>query len=172
MITQPFKQAVTQKDLERVKIMLSSSLILDLTFKSFQEMLAYALNQIPELIEQHDGTQFPNMSVWTKTYASEVREDLIDNFSAERIEHIKNVHEHVYAQELQEQLNSSTAATKDVKHEVSSVNITLLIVTLGVAVASILVGVLMDLSIVTIATTTVISTLLVGGITYYVVQKQ
>lgn len=172
MITQPFKQAVTQKDLERVKIMLSSSLILDLTFKSFQEMLAYALNQIPELIEQHDGTEFPNMSVWTKTYASEVREELIDNFSAERIEHIKKVHEHVYAQELHEQLNSSTAATSDVKHAVSSVNITLLIVTLGVAVASILVGVLMDLSIVTIATTTVISTLLVGGVTYYVVQKQ
>lgn len=172
MITQPFKQAVAQKDLERVKIMLSSSLILDLTFKSFQEMLAYALNQIPELIEQHDGTEFPNMSVWTKTYASEVREELIDNFSAERIEHIKNVHEHVYAQELHEQLNSSTAATKDVTHEVSSVNITLLIVKLGVAVASILVGVLMDLSIVTIATTTVISTLLVAGVTYYVVQKQ
>ena len=172
MITQPFKQAIAQKDLERVKIMLSSSLILDLTFKSFQEMLAYALNQIPELIEQHDGTEFPNMSVWTKTYASEVREELIDNFSAERIEHIKKVHEHVYAQELHEQLNSSTAATRDVKHEVSSVNITLLIVTVGVAVASILVGVLMDLSIVTIATTTVISTLLVGGVTYYVVQKQ
>lgn len=172
MITQPFKQAIAQKDLERVKIMLSSSLILDLTFKSFQEMLAYAMNQIPELIEQHDGTEFPNMSVWTKTYASEVREELIDNFSAERIEHIKKVHEHVYAQELHDQLNSSTAATRDVKHEVSSVNITLLIVTLGVAVASILVGVLMDLSIVTIATTTVISTLLVGGVTYYVVQKQ
>lgn len=171
MITQPFKQAVDQKDLDRVKIMLRNSLSNDLTFESFQEMLTYALNQFPNLIEPHDGTEFPNASSWTKTYASEVRDDLMDNFSAERIAHIKEVHEHVYAKERHEQLNPTAATTHDAKETTPSVNVTSLITTLGVTVASILVGVLMDLSIVTIATTAFVSFVVVAGVTYYLVKK-
>ena len=171
MITQPFKQAVDQKDLDRVKIMLRSSLSNDLTFKSFQEMLTYALNQFPNLIELHDGMEFSNASVWTKTYASEVREDLMDNFSAERIAHIKEVHEYVYAKERHEQLNPTAATTQGTKRATPSVNVVSLITTLGVAIASILVGVLMDLSIVTLATTAVVASIFIGGITYYLVKK-
>ncbi|WP_323679857.1 hypothetical protein [Exiguobacterium indicum] len=171
MITQPFKQAVDQKNLNRVKIMLRSSLSNDLTFQSFQEMLMYALNQFPQLIESHDGKQFSNASVWTKTYASEVREDLMDNFSAERIAHLKEVHEYVYAKERHEQLNPTAATTHDTKRTISSTNIASLITTLGVASASILVGVLMDLSIVKLATTTVVASIVIGGTTYYLVKK-
>ncbi|TCI28223.1 hypothetical protein EVJ33_14760 [Exiguobacterium sp. SL-10] len=171
MITQPFKQAVNQKDLDRVKIMLRNSLSNDLTFQSFQEMLTYALNQFPNLIEPHDGTEFPTASVWTKTYASEVRDDLMDNFSAERIAHIKEVHEHVYAKERHEQLNPTAATTNETKRTTLSVNVVSLITTLGVAVASVLVGVLMDLSIVTLATTAVVASIVVGGVTYYLVKK-
>lgn len=171
MITQPFKQAVDQKDLDRVKIMLRSSLSNDLTFQSFQEMLTYALNEFPNLIEPHDGTEFPNASVWTKTYASEVREDLMDNFSAERIAHIKEVHEHVYAKERHDQLNPTAATAHDTKRATPSVSVVALITTLGVTVASILVGILMDLSIVTIATTAVVSFAVVGGVTYYLIKK-
>lgn len=176
MITQPFKQAVETQDMERIKIMLRGSLSTDLTFEKFKQMLAYTVNRIPNIIEVHDGKAFLDRSQWTKTYASEVREDLMRNFSAERIEHLQAIHQHVYANELEKQLQKEreqTAASKETRPDVkSSVNLASLVAAIGVAAASILIGVLMNLSIVQVATAAVITTLIVGGVTYYVVQKQ
>lgn len=176
MITQPFKQAVEARDMERVKIMLRGSLSTDLTFEKFKEMLAYAVDRIPDIIKPHDGKAFPDRSRWTKAYASEVREDLMRNFSAERIEHLQAIHQLVYASELQRQLQKereNTSASKGTLPKAkSSVNVTSLVAAVGVGAASILVGVLMNLSIVQVATTAVVMTLVVGGVTYYLVKKK
>lgn len=176
MITQPFKQAIKARDMERVKIMLRGSLSTDLTFEKFKEMLAYTVDRVPDIIEPHDSKPFPDRSHWTKAYASEVREDLMRNFSAERIEHLQAIHEHVYASELQRQLQKereNTAASKEKRpNATSSVHVTSLVAAVGVGAASILVGVLMNLSIVQVATTAVVMTLVVGGVTYYLVKQK
>lgn len=176
MITQTFKQAVEAKDLEHIKIMLRSSLSTDLTFEQFKELLAYTLHRIPNIIEPHDGKEFLPLSQCTKEYASEVREDLMQNFSAERIEHLQDVHEVVYANELRRQIQKQQermAASNETHTKANTSKIVkTLVMALGVGVASILIGVLMNLSIVQVATAAVITTLIVGGVTYYVVQKR
>lgn len=184
MISQEFKNTVQAGNIERAKIMLKNSLTMDLTFNQFKQMLEYALNYIPNIIETHDGTAFEPQENWNKKYASLLKVELVDNFSAERIEHIKEVQRVVYEAELKQQIaesesskktshtgtNSNTGQQSD-QSNVDSQQIITLIVSLGVGVASILLGVLKGWSIVTVATTAVIATVVIGGITYYIVKK-
>lgn len=188
MISQEFKDTIQAGNIERAKMMLKNSLTMDLTFKQFKEMLEYALKFIPNIIETHDGTVFESKEKWNKEYASLLKYDLIDNFSAERIEHIKDVQQYVYADELknQQQTQSNTSTFQQPKRQTNvevsnsptqlnsnnfdSEQAITLIVVLGVGAASILLGVLKGLSIVKVATTA-IATVVVGGITYYIIKK-
>lgn len=181
MISADFKKAVQIGDEEKVKMMLKNSLTMDLTFTQFKSMLEYTLKFIPNIIESHDGSKFESKENWDKDYASLLKYDLVDNFSAERIQHIKEVQQYVYAAELksQQQVQQPRANYQNVNNQsgqsyesnMDSQHIITLIAALGVGVASILLGVLKGWSIVTIAATAVIATVVVGGITYYVVKK-
>lgn len=171
LITQSFKDSIENKNMQLTKIMLKNSLFTDLTFDTFKEMLDYTLSVNNEIIEKHDEKKFLDSSSWSKDYASDLREDLIENFSAERIAHIQQVHQYIYKEELENQLNT-TATYHDEKSFKSGINIPTLIATLGVATASILIGVLLDMSIVQVATTSTIAAMTVGGITYYLIKKQ
>ncbi|KMN41288.1 hypothetical protein [Lysinibacillus sp. LK3] len=190
MISADFKKAVQIEDEEKVKMMLKNSLTMDLTFNQFKSMLEYTLKFIPNIIESHDGTKFESKENWDKDYASLLKYDLVDNFSAERIQHIKEVQQYVYADELKKQQqsqcntsqqqvqqpklssqNSNNRLNQSDESSADSQQVITLIAVLGVGVASILLGVLKGWSIVTIAATAVIATVVVGGITYYVVKK-
>ncbi|WP_274307958.1 hypothetical protein [Solibacillus daqui] len=190
MISADFKKAVQIGDEEKVKMMLKNSLTMDLTFNQFKSMLEYTLKFIPNIIESHDGSKFESKENWDKDYASLLKYDLVDNFSAERIQHIKEVQQYVYAAELktqqQSQSNTSQQRIQQPRANYQNVNnqsgqsyesnmdsqqIITLIAALGVGVVSILLGVLKGWSIVTIAATAVIATVVVGSITYYVVKK-
>ncbi|QWH39343.1 hypothetical protein EXW53_21680 [Bacillus mycoides] len=176
MITEQFKAAVRSKDVERVKIMLKNSLMQDLTFNQFKKMLDYTLKFLPNIIEEHDGEIFKSKSDWTKQYASAIKSDLVDNFSAERIEHIKEVQRFSYADSNSNQKASPIPKNDRQPSDESGTNIdsesmVALIAALGVSAASILFGVIKGMSIVSIATTTVIASCVVGGVTYYLVKK-
>lgn len=191
MISAEFKKAVQLGDEEKVKIMLKNSLTMDLTFNQFKAMLEYTLNIMPNIVEAHDGTHFESKGKWDKDYTSLLKYDLVDNFSAERIAHIKEVQQYVYADELKKQLQSqsntlqpwkqpsqqtnpqtATIRTRSTNESnVDSQYIVGLIVALGVGAASILLGVIKGWAIVTTASTAVIASVIAGGITYFIVKK-
>lgn len=191
MLTDKFKEAVIAQNVDRVKFMMKNSLTMDLTFNQFREMLDYASSRIPGLIEIHDGTNLEqDKTKWNKDYASELKVDLMDNFSSERIAHIKEVQRYVYADKVDEaekraKITSASPRTKPNSNTytqgpnnsptTSSENdnsiMISLIISLGVAAASVLLGVIKDATITTIATGTVIASCVVGGITYYLVKK-
>lgn len=174
MLTEEFKDAVTAKDKDAVKLMLKNSLSLDLTFESFKEMLNYAVKEFPQLIEEHNSEEFLPIDKWDEAYTNLLKVRLIKNFSAERIEHLKEVQEYVYADALKQQLLDGEAkeAKRNIEPEQDTSNIKTLIATLGTATASIIVGVINNLSIVKVATTAAIATVVVGSVTYYIVKKK
>lgn len=198
MLSDKFKEAVIAGDINRVRIMMKNSLTMDVTFRQFQEMLDYSVARMPGLIEVHDGATFEGKTNWNKNYASDIKADLMDNFSSERIAHIKKVQRFVYADKVvvEEQnaapeiqaipvSNSSIRVSSELNQtyprvsghsqsssrNMDSSTMVSLITTVGVAAASILFGVIRHATIVKIATTTVIATCVIGGITYYLVKK-
>ncbi|WP_060665664.1 hypothetical protein [Bacillus sp. CHD6a] len=198
MLSNKFKEAVMAQDITRVRLMMKDSLTMDLTFRQFQEMLDFAVSRIPGLIEVHDGTTFEGKSSWNKDYASDLKVDLIDNFSSQRIAHIKDVQRFVYADKIVVEKQYAAPETQAVQVAISptrepsqhnqtyprvsgqsqsssrnmdSSTMATLIPTLGVAAVSILFGVIRNAAIVKIATTTIIATCVIGGITYYLVKK-
>lgn len=97
-ISQEFKDAVEEKDIMMVRIMLKDSLIVDPTFEEFNAMISYSEKFLDELYDEHDGEIFSrNPSDWTKDYMDEEMVRVISNFSKERISLLKSICQHLYS---------------------------------------------------------------------------
>lgn len=97
-LTTSYKNAINNKDVMLIKIMLKDSLVLDRSFRSFDEMYA-AIPKSINITDLHDKKNFElDMQKWDKNYLNTVLVDLIDNFSIERIKHIKEVISYIYAE--------------------------------------------------------------------------
>ena len=97
-ITDEFKEAVKEKDKTLVRIMLKDSLLIDKTFKHFDEMCEYAIkNGIPDLWDIHDNKHLKKDELeWTEDYLNEEKIQVVKNFSKERIELLKNIIRKIY----------------------------------------------------------------------------
>lgn len=96
MITQEFKSTVLNKNLLRTRIMLKNSLIVDPTFLQFDEMLEYAQRILPNLFCSFESDVLENdSSKWTENQMNIELVELVNNFSLERINHLKKVIETV-----------------------------------------------------------------------------
>lgn len=91
-----FKDAVSQKKTTRVRIMLKDSLLLDLDGEAFSQMLEYARRQMPLLMDEHDGEVFKPEESWNEDYFNEQMVIVVNNFSSERIELLKNMVRKLY----------------------------------------------------------------------------
>lgn len=92
MISQAFKQAVADKNLLRVRIMLKDSLLIDPTFWQFNELLTYARTHLPDLLVPYDtGVLENNPQNWNEAVMNLELVQLVDNFSEIRIDHLKNL---------------------------------------------------------------------------------
>ena len=103
-VTSDFKNAVHDKNVRRVRIMMKDSLIRDPSFVEFDEMSREAEKGLgtKTLYDKHDGESFSsNKSDWNKTYMNNQMVDLMSNFSRERINHWKAVCSLIYADEIQ-----------------------------------------------------------------------
>lgn len=101
MVSQEFQAAVNQGNLLRARIMLKDSLLVDPTFLQFNELLAYGRTRLPDLIEPFDG-ELLNMepSCWNQDQMNMELVQLVNNFSLERINHLKKVIEVVKADDI------------------------------------------------------------------------
>ena len=96
-ITQEFRDAVKNKDNRMVRIMLKDSLLVDPTFREFNEMLKIAESDITDLYDEHDGEVLKyEESIWTKDYMDEQMVQVVYNFSKERVDLLKRICKHIY----------------------------------------------------------------------------
>lgn len=101
MVSQEFRSAVSSKNLLLTRIMLKDSLVGDPTFLQFDEMLEYAQKMMPDLFCPFEGDALENdTSKWTKQQMNLELVELVNNFSSERVAHLKKVVKTVMADEI------------------------------------------------------------------------
>lgn len=91
MVSAEFKSAVSDNRLLRTRIMLKDSLVIDPTFRKFNEMLDYASERI-KLYDPYDGEFLePDESKWDEEIMNRELGQIVNNFSEMRIVHLKKV---------------------------------------------------------------------------------
>ena len=86
-----FIEAVNNRNIRSIRIMMKNSLLVDTTFREFNEM-ERAVSGIPEVFVPYDGKELiEDKSQWDEEYISRVMTQVIGNFSHERIDHLKEV---------------------------------------------------------------------------------
>lgn len=86
-----FVDAVNNKNIRSIRIMMKNSLLVDTTFREYNEM-ERAVSGIPEVFVAHDGKELiEDKSQWNEEYISRVMTQVISNFSHERVNHLKEV---------------------------------------------------------------------------------
>lgn len=90
-LSNAFYEAVAEKQVRKIRIMLKDSLLVDPTFERFKKMEKEA-SSIDGLYDPHDGRAFEEDSEkWNDDYLSLVMAQVIGNFSHERVEHMMKV---------------------------------------------------------------------------------
>lgn len=95
-LSEAFYNAVNDGKVTRVRIMMEDSLLIDTTFESFNEMEKASKN-MEGLYDTYDGKTFVlDKSLWTEDYMNTLMVEVINNFSHERIAHLKDVVRYLY----------------------------------------------------------------------------
>lgn len=90
-VTSVFMEAVKSNSIQKVRIMMKDSLLVDPTFAKYEEMERTALS-MDGLYDEHDGKSFrKDKNTWDDDYMNDLMVDVIWNFSHERLEHLKEV---------------------------------------------------------------------------------
>lgn len=85
---QDFIDAVKNREVKSVRMMLSNELLLDPRGKTFSEMLQYAKDNLPNLFEENKPSDFEipeDKSQWDNDFMFKVKKDLNNNFSYEKL---------------------------------------------------------------------------------------
>lgn len=96
-ITNDFKEAVDLGKKIRVRIMLKDIMLVDPTMRQFDEMMSYALSKLPDLYDEHDDEELKyDSSEWNETYLNSQMVTVVNNFSKERIDLLRNMVKFIY----------------------------------------------------------------------------
>ena len=95
MISNEFKENVNSRNVFTIRSALIDYLIMDTSFKKFDEAIEYTKQQHIEILEPFSESEIDsieqNSDKWSNDYLNRQKCGLIDNFSQERIEHLKKV---------------------------------------------------------------------------------
>ena len=90
-VSKEFMDIVAQGDKNAGRTSLANYMILDRSYKLFDESFSYAQSKM-DIIERHDGQELTqDRKKWTEEYLNEQLVAVVINFSKERIAHIKQV---------------------------------------------------------------------------------
>ncbi len=90
-LTNAFNEAVSSGNVRRVRIMMKNSLLTDPTFSEFTEM-NNAARGLSGLYDAHDGRELNcDKGAWNDSYMNKLMVQVVDNFSHERVDHLKDV---------------------------------------------------------------------------------
>lgn len=102
-----FINAVSEGDLVDVRLLLSNELMLDPRGASFHEMMSYAESKLNGLFEPDDGRKSEkDAAQWDKDFLYQIKNELDDNFSREKLNYYEQVAKQVLkdkAQQLDEE---------------------------------------------------------------------
>lgn len=91
-----FKKAVERGDINDVRLFLSNELMLDPRGFSFHEMLSYAESQLNGLFVPDNGRRSEkDAALWDKDFLYQIKNELDDNFSHEKLNYYEQVAKHV-----------------------------------------------------------------------------
>lgn len=90
-LTNAFFEAVSSRNIRRIRIMMKDSLLVDPSFSEFHKMENEASGVI-NLYDIHDeGELLLDNSLWNDSYMNDLMVQVVINFSHERIEHLQQV---------------------------------------------------------------------------------
>lgn len=102
MISTEFRSVVNAGNLLRTRIMLKDSMMIDPTFAQFEEMLSYARQHLPGIIVPHDGEVLKaDAAMYTREQMNLELVQIVNNFSQQRISHLRSMVAVVLADEIQ-----------------------------------------------------------------------
>lgn len=93
------KDAIGNRNYIRIHNEFCSVIHQDPSFRTrdLEEAIQYIKGQnVPDVIRAHDQRPFADRGEWNKEYWALVLSELMDNFSSERVEHIKQVGRHLF----------------------------------------------------------------------------
>lgn len=96
-ITHEFMEAVESGRKTRVRIMLKDIMLVDPTMRQFDEMIEYAASKISDLYDEHDDDPLKyDCSEWNEAYLNSQMVTVINNFSKERVDLLRNMVKYIY----------------------------------------------------------------------------
>lgn len=96
-ITNEFMDAVQSGKMLRVRIMLKDSLLVDPTAAQFDEMERFATGKMGTVYTEHDGEKLNfDVNAWNEEYLNRQMVTVVNSFSKERIELLKNMVRYLY----------------------------------------------------------------------------
>lgn len=110
-ISSEFAQAVREKNTLRVRIMLKDSLLVDKTFRSFDEMQAYALAQGVSPWADVDIPLEKAEKPWTEDIMNYELTALVNDFTKEHVNYVKAIIAEIYRVKLPAQQPVRSSAT-------------------------------------------------------------
>lgn len=96
-VSKEFTEAVDSGKKIRIKIMLKDIMLVDPTMSKFDEMLSYAAGRVPDLYDEHDGENLKyDSAAWNEAYLNQQMVTVVNNFSKERVELLRNMVKYLY----------------------------------------------------------------------------
>lgn len=93
-LTKEYMEAVSQRNLLRVRIMLKDSLLVDTSFKQFDEMLNYAERKLRDIwIDDNEDEDVFSQST---EELNSILAGLVNHFSKRRVDHLKRMINKMY----------------------------------------------------------------------------
>lgn len=99
-----FKNAVSEKNVRLVRIMLNNIMLEDKTLKAYREASVYAEANMVDLFDEHNNESFEyDTATWTEDTLNQQMVNLVTNYSHERIDFVKSLINHIYAEQIDEE---------------------------------------------------------------------
>lgn len=122
-ISNKFKDAVREKDIVKIRVMLKNGLLIDTTFRVFESMKLYAESQNVNFwaVPQQPVNKKIESS-WSKSLLDEELAILIRDFTEERLEYVKLLIRYLYAAEqIAETKNISNSPYRSINQKYAPV---------------------------------------------------
>jgi hypothetical protein len=106
-VTDSFRKDVADGNVLNIRIVMKNSLLVDPTFEEFDE-LGKVAGGVAGLYDTHDGVALnEDKSAWNNDYMNDLMVRVVDNFSHERLKHLKDVVRHLNPVASQRQSSAS-----------------------------------------------------------------
>jgi predicted metalloprotease len=135
-INKTIEEAVKNNDLKTIYSSLYTILLSDPGFSTskFDDAMKYVKNnEIDGFIQKHNGVIFEAEEKWSEEYWDKVASELIDNFSMERINHLKDISKKLYPNKeddlnIEQKKTQEQSSSKSLNKKTGTVGIILAII--------------------------------------------